>query len=1090
MSENNEQLYSQFADIAALDAQKKSVIDIFLEIKQGIIDLQEAGIKIEKSTGLKSLGEGLKKQKKATDELTLSVEEYNNILTHNAKLEAQIAALQTGEAKTLAELRVQRRLANKELEAEAKITQTLTGTLENIRARKNALIAQRDKIQIVDENSQRQVELLNKRIDNFDQIIKKNSSTVEKFKQNVGNYAGSLADSFELVRREISRLQREQKDLTIGGDTRGAEAAGRRISELDNIVKVAFDNTKSYTLQVRELEKQYINLATSGQQSEEFLREFKNEVGNAKDAANDLRESIKLAASDTRSLDVLIGAGQAIAGGFAVAQGTAALFGDENEDLQKTLVKLNGVMAILNGLQAIQNELKKKDNILTIAQVGLQKAYALAVGTSTGAMKIFRIALAATGVGLLVIGIGALIAKLSGLGGASKKTASDVDILTVAFENQNRVLDQNRNKIDNDTKKKLNAAKELGASERELANITLEGLVRNQISDRRAIEERKKTYKGFFDAQGNNIAQFVNNSKEATKTLNEIDVALLNPNLSKKRKADLEASKKFTEQLRTDYQNFENSTIAIAEHAGGRRAKNAEDRRAKDKEQAEKHAEDLASIAERNREAQFSIDSEQLGRIATNAEEISKADQEVLHKRLESFELFIDAKRSLIDMEAAFEKNKKGLTAKEIEAIDEKHLTKRLELEKQASLGRIAILEAEKRIRKELLESRNQKQAEDLDKSISDLETAHNKQLNQAATFRDELLRQNQDAFNAGITNEKSYNKRKIDIQEDYELTILSSQIDFFEAQMKLLRAFGKDVTELEAAIAEARKKISETKGKDPGLENDRQKNIRELTEFLSEAQDKYAKFAEFTSGTANAIADRQKNAIQEQIDEIERQKQADIDRIMASTDSEEQKAAKVKVIEAKAAADREKLEKKKRDADYRAAVVDKALTIMRITLANALAIAQAIPKGPQAVLSASILGAAQLAIAIATPVPRFAKGKKADDPYEGPGIVGEAGREIGISRSGKATLYTGPTLTQLMKGDVILPNQVTEDLLRAVSISTFVPTNRTIHREPEVTREMFEMQLEILKRIERKNMGPFINHIDMSPYYYYHMKQ
>jgi hypothetical protein len=45
----------------------------------------------------------------------------------------------------------------------------------------------------------------------------------------------------------------------------------------------------------------------------------------------------------------------------------------------------------------------------TFALTAAQAAYTTVVGTSTGAMKVFRIALAATGVGLLVIGLGLLI---------------------------------------------------------------------------------------------------------------------------------------------------------------------------------------------------------------------------------------------------------------------------------------------------------------------------------------------------------------------------------------------------------------------------------------------------------------------------------------------------------------------------------------------------------------------------------------------------------------------------------------------------------------------------------------------------------
>ena len=49
-----------------------------------------------------------------------------------------------------------------------------------------------------------------------------------------------------------------------------------------------------------------------------------------------------------------------------------------------------------------------------------QRAYALAVGTSTGAMKAFRLALVATGIGAAVVAIGLLIANYDKLTAAVK----------------------------------------------------------------------------------------------------------------------------------------------------------------------------------------------------------------------------------------------------------------------------------------------------------------------------------------------------------------------------------------------------------------------------------------------------------------------------------------------------------------------------------------------------------------------------------------------------------------------------------------------------------------------------------------------
>ena len=141
------------------------------------------------------------------------------------------------------------------------------------------------------------------------------------------------------------------------------------------------------------------------------FKELSKEAGNLKDAIGDVSARVNVLASDTQKLDAMISTATGIAGAFSVAQGAVALFGDENEDLQKALLKVQGTMAILNGLQAVQATLNK-DSAFSVTVLGAaQTAYNAVVGTSTGLMKVFRLALAATGIGAVILLIGALVAN-------------------------------------------------------------------------------------------------------------------------------------------------------------------------------------------------------------------------------------------------------------------------------------------------------------------------------------------------------------------------------------------------------------------------------------------------------------------------------------------------------------------------------------------------------------------------------------------------------------------------------------------------------------------------------------------------------
>jgi hypothetical protein len=112
---------------------------------------------------------------------------------------------------------------------------------------------------------------------------------------------------------------------------------------------------------------------------------------------------------------------QGITAGFQIAQGAAALFGSENEDLQKSLLKVQGAMALATGVQQVANLLNKDSILITQGQAAAQALYATAVGASTGAMKAFRIALLATGIGAAVAAVGLLIAKWDDLTAAVRR---------------------------------------------------------------------------------------------------------------------------------------------------------------------------------------------------------------------------------------------------------------------------------------------------------------------------------------------------------------------------------------------------------------------------------------------------------------------------------------------------------------------------------------------------------------------------------------------------------------------------------------------------------------------------------------------
>ncbi len=114
--------------------------------------------------------------------------------------------------------------------------------------------------------------------------------------------------------------------------------------------------------------------------------------------------------------------GEGIVGGFTAAQGAMALLGQEDTKLQETILKVQSAVAIAQGARMISEGLlnaqiakrlimEKASAAQMVIMTGLTAAYNTVVGTATGGLKLFRLALIGTGIGALIVGLGLLIAN-------------------------------------------------------------------------------------------------------------------------------------------------------------------------------------------------------------------------------------------------------------------------------------------------------------------------------------------------------------------------------------------------------------------------------------------------------------------------------------------------------------------------------------------------------------------------------------------------------------------------------------------------------------------------------------------------------
>jgi hypothetical protein len=191
---------------------------------------------------------------------------------------------------------------------------------------------------------------------------------------------------------------------------------------------------KTLTGQLRGLKNELTQLEAEGKAGTKEFRQLTLAAAQLEDQIGDTRARVANLASDTFKFDAAVQATQGLAAGFEIAQGAAALFGSESEELQQVIAKTTAVMAIANGVQQVAQLLLDESALKTLLVTRAQAAYSVVVGTSTGALKAFRIALAATGVGLLVVAIGALIANFDKLKAAIFGTSTTTDALKSTLE--------------------------------------------------------------------------------------------------------------------------------------------------------------------------------------------------------------------------------------------------------------------------------------------------------------------------------------------------------------------------------------------------------------------------------------------------------------------------------------------------------------------------------------------------------------------------------------------------------------------------------------------------------------------------------
>lgn len=263
------------------------------------------------------------------------------------------------------------------------------------------------------------------------------------------------------LREEIKSLKTQLESAEIGSEQ--FTEASKALAEAQNELKSAMTATKatvenadgSYNALVQtmsELKKEWRATADEvrrnqlGQQIDNInsrlkdmdasVGNYQRNVGNYTESFSEAMKSQQEATEVTRAkLESIQKVASGLASGYAAVQGAMALFGVENEKLEKTFVKLQAAIAIAQGIGGMKDLIEG----MGTAKIAFKGAEAGAT-SFIGTMGTMKTALVGTGIGLFVIALGEMVQYLQEV----KKEAEDA---RTALEKLNDEIAASKNRL-------------------------------------------------------------------------------------------------------------------------------------------------------------------------------------------------------------------------------------------------------------------------------------------------------------------------------------------------------------------------------------------------------------------------------------------------------------------------------------------------------------------------------------------------------------------------------------------------------------------------------------------------------------------
>jgi hypothetical protein len=536
----------------------------------------------------------------------------------------------------------------------------------------------------------------------------------------------------------------QEVQIKITADTSGADKSVGSIKK----------QLREATADLLRMREQFGETSDEAVAAAKKVANLRDEIGDAKALTDAFNPDAKFKAFGA--------ALQGVAGGFAAVQGAQALFGSESEELEKTLVKVQGALALSQGLNSV---LEAKDAFKNLGAV--MKTIPIFQRAITAAQFLWNAATAANPIGALVTAIVALIAAGALLikffidsSKEAKKNEEAVKANKKALDEQTKTLERNAQALETNQKYKLDLAKANGESTKAIRQLELK-LIDEKIAFANASRE---TARNTFEKNKNALATLKANgaSDETIKKQQEVTNESLKE-FGKQTKNLNDANEQKNDIIRK--QNIE--IVTEQKKAADDAAKVTEENNKKSAEKAKENAEKKKQLVKDANEQIRQL--EQQNYLNGIADEDKRAKEK----------LRIDKENEVRAIQAkGFNKEQEGLLLQQIDLkyqleankLEEEKLKKTIEDEKK----RQEIILAQDKITNDLITQQR----------LNALTNEFDKKQLQLSIQQQEEIDQQIDFLNKGEINRDEYNKRIALIDEKYRLQ--REQLSLDENQKEL----------------------------------------------------------------------------------------------------------------------------------------------------------------------------------------------------------------------------------------------------------------------------------------------------------------